>query len=128
MSPSHHGQGRRHEYPAGAAAAPGEGGAQSQDISADPGTRPRVATLELGSRLIKEITYDPATQILEVEHRLKRRRRYFNVPPAVVLNLITAPSPGWYYTQHIRDAFPRDDDEAHRHFSFPRLFFRWHHH
>ncbi|MEK1902447.1 MAG: KTSC domain-containing protein [Rhizobium sp.] len=132
MSRTHHGQGGehggRHDYAAGAAAAPGQRGAQSQDISGDAGTRPRVATLELASHLIREITYDPATKVLEVEHRLKGRRRYFDVPPAVVLNLITAPSPGWYYTQHIRDAFPRDDDGSHRHFSFPRLFSRSHHH
>jgi hypothetical protein len=86
-----------------------------------------VATIELASHLIREITYDPATQILEVEHRLKGRRRYFDVPPAVVLNLITAPSPGWYYTQHIRDAFPRDDG-AHWHFSFSWRRSRGHHH
>lgn len=82
--------------------------------------------MELSSRLIKEVTYDPATQILEVELRLKGHRRYFNVPPAVVVNLITAPSPGWYYTQHIRDAFPREDDEPPRRFIFRWLRLRHH--
>jgi len=82
--------------------------------------------MELSSRLIKEVAYDPATHVLEVELRLRGHRRYLDVPPGVVVNLITAPSPGWYYTQHIRDAFRRDD--AHRHFSFHWLRSRDHHH
>lgn len=119
MSPTHRGQGGDH----------GQRGWQGErhEYAANAATHPRVAKIELASHLIREITYDPATQILEVEHRLKGRRRYFDVPPAVVLNLITAPSPGWYYTQHIRDAFPRDDG-AHWHFSFSWRRSRSHHH
>jgi hypothetical protein len=83
--------------------------------------------MEVSSRLIKEITYDPATQILEVELRLKGRRRFLNVPSSVFNNLITAASPGWYYTQHIRDAFPRADDKSRKRFSFPWLSIRRHH-
>ncbi|MBW9055653.1 KTSC domain-containing protein [Rhizobium mesosinicum] len=75
--------------------------------------------MELSSRLIKEVAYDPATHVLEVELRLRGHRRYLDVPPGVVVNLITAPSPGWYYTQHIRDAFPRDDGPH------PRIAFPW---
>ncbi|MBB3656615.1 hypothetical protein FHX15_001843 [Rhizobium sp. BK650] len=77
--------------------------------------------MELSSRLIKEVIYNPRTRILEVELRLNRRRRYYNVPPGVVKNLVTAPSPGWYYTQHIHSVFPRTEDEPRRRFSFPWL-------
>ncbi len=85
--------------------------------------------LELASRLIREIAYDPVSRILVVEHRLKGRRRYFDVPPAVVINLVSAPSPGWYYTQHIRDAFRREPAEAPRRtFSFPWFRPRGHRH
>jgi len=82
--------------------------------------------MELSSRLIKEITYDAATQTLDVRLRLKGRRRYFNVPPAVVKNLLTAPSPGWYYTQHIHHAFARTDDEPPPRFPFFWRRFRRH--
>ncbi|QWW70025.1 KTSC domain-containing protein [Rhizobium sp. WYJ-E13] len=82
--------------------------------------------MEISSRLIQEITYDAATQTLDVKLRLKGRRRYFNVPPAVVKNLLTAPSPGWYYTQHIHHAFARTDDEPPPRFSFFRLRLRRH--
>jgi hypothetical protein len=85
--------------------------------------------MELASRLIREIAYDPVSRILVVEHRLKGRRRYFDVPPAVVINLVSAPSPGWYYTQHIRDAFRREPAEAPRRtFSFPWFRPRGHRH
>lgn len=84
--------------------------------------------MEVSSRLIREITYDPETRILEVEVRMKGRRRYFNVPPGIAENLMTAPSPGWYYTQHIHNAFPRSVDEEKRpRFSFPWLRSRGHH-
>jgi hypothetical protein len=84
--------------------------------------------MELSSRLIKEVVYDAATHVLEIELRQKGHRRYFDVPPAVVVNLITAPSPGWYYTQHIRDAFPRADGELHPRFAFPWPRSGSHHH
>ena len=63
--------------------------------------------MELSSKLVKSAAYDPATGILDIEIRLKGHRRYFNVPPVIYQNLITAASPGWYYTRHIRDVFPR---------------------
>ncbi|MGR9172117.1 KTSC domain-containing protein [Rhizobium sp. KDH_Rht_773_N] len=96
---------------------------------AQAAARPRMVRMELASRLIREIAYDPVSRILVVEHRLKGRRRYFDVPPAVVINLVSAPSPGWYYTQHIRDAFRREPAEAPRSaFSFPWFRPRGHRH
>ncbi|MBB3590721.1 hypothetical protein FHX08_001065 [Rhizobium sp. BK529] len=77
--------------------------------------------MEISSRLIKEIIYNPRTRILDVELRLKGRRRYFNVPPGIVKNLVTAPSPGWYYTQHIHSVFPRTDVVPRSRFAFPWL-------
>lgn len=87
--------------------------------------------MELSSRLIKSITYDARTQTLDVELHRKGRRRYFNVPPATVKNLVTAPSPGWYYTQHIHTAFRRDvspgnDGHGRKRFWFSWLRFRGH--
>lgn len=63
--------------------------------------------MELSSKLVKSVAYDPATGVLDIEIRVKGHRRYFNVPPVIYENLITATSPGWYYTRHIRDVFPR---------------------
>ncbi len=63
--------------------------------------------MELTSKLVKSVAYDPSTGVLDIEIRLKGYRRYFNVPPVIYQNLITAASPGWYYTRHIRDVFPR---------------------
>ncbi|MBB3392716.1 hypothetical protein FHT82_005505 [Rhizobium sp. BK275] len=63
--------------------------------------------MELSSKLVKSVAYDPSTGVLDIEIRLKGNRRYFNVPPVIYENLITAASPGWYYTRHIRDVFPR---------------------
>ncbi|QWW70113.1 KTSC domain-containing protein [Rhizobium sp. WYJ-E13] len=68
--------------------------------------------MELSSKLVKSVAYDPSTGVLDIEIRLKGNRRYFNVPPVVYENLITATSPGWYYTRHIRDAFPRSVEGA----------------
>jgi hypothetical protein len=68
--------------------------------------------MELSSKLVKSVVYDPSTGVLDIEIRLKGHRRYFNVPPVVYENLITATSPGWYYTRHIRDAFPRSAEGA----------------
>ncbi len=102
---------------------------QAPPPPAQAAARPRMVRLELASRLIREIAYDPVSRILVVEHRLKGRRRYFDVPPAVVINLVSAPSPGWYYTQHIRDAFRREPAEAPgRTFSFPWFRPRGHRH
>jgi KTSC domain len=63
--------------------------------------------MELTSKLVKSVAYDPSTGVLDIEIRLNGSRRYFNVPPVVYENLVTATSPGWYYTRHIRDVFPR---------------------
>ncbi|XAZ21567.1 KTSC domain-containing protein [Sinorhizobium sp. B11] len=122
----HNGQGERDEHAANPAAATGEQGTPSYDPAQSSDEPPVAVTVKLASHLISEITYDPVTRILEIEHRLKGHRRYFDVPQGVVINLVTAPSPGWYYTQHIRDAFRRED--AHRHFSFHWLRSRDHHH
>ena len=65
--------------------------------------------MELTSKLVKSVAYDPSTGVLDIEIRLKGTRRYFNVPPVVYENLITAASPGWYYTRHIRDVFSRSE-------------------
>lgn len=71
--------------------------------------------MELSSKLVKSVAYDPSTGILDIEIRLKGYRRYFNVPPVIYQNLITATSPGWYYTRHIRDEFPRSADSSAKH-------------
>ncbi|EJJ26553.1 KTSC domain-containing protein [Rhizobium sp. CF142] len=68
--------------------------------------------MELSSKLVKSVAYDPSTGVLDIEIRLKGHRRYFNVPLVVYENLITATSPGWYYTRHIRDAYPRSAEGA----------------
>lgn len=85
--------------------------------------------MDVSSRLIKSVTYDAQTQTLDVELHRKGHRRYFNVPPATVKNLVTAQSPGWYYTQHIHTVFPRDmiagnDGQRRKRFSFSWLRLR----
>jgi KTSC domain len=75
--------------------------------------------MDLTSKLIKAIYYDPKTRVLIVDLRLKGRRHYRDVPASVVKNLISAESPGWYYTQNVRDCFPRAEEKRWR------LSFAW---
>lgn len=58
------------------------------------------------SRLIKSVSYDAQTLVLEVELSSGKRRRFSNVSKNVYENLLTAESPGWYYTNHIRKGEP----------------------
>jgi hypothetical protein len=58
------------------------------------------------SRLIKSVVYDEQTQFLDVELRSGKLRRFPNVSKTVYDNLLTAESPGWYYTYHIRKGEP----------------------
>ena len=60
----------------------------------------------INSRLIKSVRYDEQAQHLEVELRSGKLRQFNHIPKFVYDNLITAESPGWYYTYHIRKGEP----------------------
>ena len=49
--------------------------------------------------------YNPETRVLEAEFTSGTVYRYWNVPPREYENLMTAPSKGRYFNQHIRDRY-----------------------
>jgi hypothetical protein len=57
-------------------------------------------TIVLNSRLIASASYDEDNRILRVEFH-DGRIRTVTAPRVMYENLITAGSPGWYYTRHI---------------------------
>ncbi len=54
---------------------------------------------------IASIGYDAASQTLEIEFHTTGVYRYFSVPAAVYESLLTTPSPGKYFLQHIKGKF-----------------------
>lgn len=58
-------------------------------------------TVILNSRLIESASWNAVTGLLSVRLR-DGRERSFSAPRSMYENLVTAESPGWYYTRHIR--------------------------
>ncbi len=54
------------------------------------------------SSVIASVAYDDATRVLEVKFRSGRLYSYFEVPPHVVAELLTADSAGRYFNEQIR--------------------------
>ncbi len=54
------------------------------------------------SSVIASVGYDDATRVLEVKFRSGRVYSYFDVPPHVVAELLTAESAGRYFNEQIR--------------------------
>ena len=64
------------------------------------------------SRLIRSVGFDPSSSILEVELlELGRVYRYFDVPYSVAEELMSSPSKGAYFNEHVRDMYAFDEDE-----------------
>lgn len=78
-------------------------------LMAREGVQGNLAMTEtLNSKLVKSASYAPETMTLTLELHSLGRRIYTDVPPSVFRALETAPSPGWYYTRHIKGCFPSD--------------------
>jgi len=58
------------------------------------------------SSTLKSIGYDPETSTLEVEFRRGAIYQYFDVPPDVYAQLMSASSHGQFFVHHIRNHFP----------------------
>lgn len=54
---------------------------------------------------IAGVGYAAASQTLEIEFHATGVYRYFSVPPAVFASLLTTPSPGKFFLQHIKGKF-----------------------
>jgi hypothetical protein len=55
---------------------------------------------------IRSVGYDGQTLTLEVEFHNGTLYQYSGVPAAVHVGLLSAPSKGTYFHDHIRDRFP----------------------
>ena len=58
-----------------------------------------------GSSALVAVTYDDATAVLDVEFRQGETYRYFMVPRSLVSELLSAPSVGHYFSEHIRGRY-----------------------
>jgi hypothetical protein len=54
---------------------------------------------------IASVGFDEATGTLEIEFHATGLYRYFSVPKSVFDDLLTTPSPGKYFLQHIKGKF-----------------------
>lgn len=58
------------------------------------------------SRTLATVTYDGARHLLWLEFRSRAVYCYFDVPPGVYQELMTADSKGSYFNRNIRGRFP----------------------
>ena len=56
------------------------------------------------SDALRSIGYDVDRQVLEIEFASGTVYRYFDVPEALYVDLMTAKSHGEFFTAHVRDA------------------------
>jgi hypothetical protein len=61
--------------------------------------------IQLESTLLKAVSYDSQTALLEVELRDGAVYRYL-VPTRIYDELLQAESKGWYFNRYIRNRFP----------------------
>jgi len=54
---------------------------------------------------LASVGYDPSTQILEIEFLQGGIYQYYGVPNWIYSGLMSAPSKGSYFAQHIRNAY-----------------------
>ena len=59
-------------------------------------------TVKVNSSAISEVSYDKETQILRIQFVRGAEYDYPNVPEYVFHNLVSAPSVGKYFNQHIK--------------------------
>lgn len=57
------------------------------------------------SSTLASVGYDPDSQTLEVEFRLGGVYQYKDVPPEIADGLISAPSKGHYFNEHIKNSY-----------------------
>ena len=58
--------------------------------------------ISVSSSAINSASYDKETQTLRIEFKQGREYEYPNVPEYEFRNLVSAPSVGKYYNQHIK--------------------------
>ena len=63
--------------------------------------------LQVRSRIISSVYFDPRDGRLRIVFRNGEERLFDRVPERSVLELVNAPSPGNYYLDHIRTRFRR---------------------
>jgi hypothetical protein len=66
---------------------------------------PNLPRQKVTSSDIASVGYDTGTQTLEIEFHATGLYRYFSVPKSVFDDLLTTPSPGKYFLQHIKGKF-----------------------
>jgi transposase-like protein len=62
----------------------------------------------LGSSCIKSVGYDPKSKVLELEFQAGGIYRYSNIPKEVYKALMEASSPGKFFHQNIKSAYPSE--------------------
>jgi hypothetical protein len=62
--------------------------------------------VDLESKSLATVRYDPAVRQLEVAFRTGKRYLYFLVPSHYYQRLLQAESKGAYFNRHIRNRFP----------------------
>lgn len=62
-------------------------------------------TTPLRSSALASVTYDPDTQVMEIEFTNGRSYIHPDVPPQVVESLIGASSPGAFYNRSIKGVY-----------------------
>jgi hypothetical protein len=62
--------------------------------------------------MLRAVSYDEPTRELRVRFTNGGIYRYYQVPPAIVQNLLDPPngSPGRYFNDHVRDAYDYDEE------------------
>jgi hypothetical protein len=63
--------------------------------------------IAIKSKIITALAYDDSCGKLQIIFKNCEMRLFKAVPPHVVAELISAPSPGQYYIDHIRKSFAR---------------------
>ena len=63
--------------------------------------------IPLVSSNLQAYSYDPQDQTLQVRFKSGRVYSYATVPAHVAEGLTSAPSPGRYFNEQIRDVFPQ---------------------
>jgi hypothetical protein len=59
----------------------------------------------VNSSSIRSVGYDAVLRLLEIEFHSGNIYQYYSVPESCYSELMSAPSKGTYFTQHIRDVF-----------------------
>jgi hypothetical protein len=75
-------------------------------IRIDASREARVQLIPVQSSAVEAVGYDPPTRRLRIRFTSGREYDFCGVPESVYRGLISAPSKGAYYNDHIKDRYP----------------------